>query len=140
MKSLECVHGYSYIGNVSQSPVSNIECSISISILLSTILAYEQSLCLSHSSLTTFSASLRCPIFKYFEYFDTSRGSLVCQIFCELEIWKSFLLNFLPLPFFFSWFRKPLSLSNTINESVSIARLTISLVILWIISFAILLS
>ena len=53
-----------------ESPVSNIGGSISISILFST-LAYEQSLCLSHSSLTTFSASLRCPIFKYFDYPDT---------------------------------------------------------------------
>ena len=46
-------------------------------------------------------------------------------------------MNFLPLliPFFFSWFRNPLSLPNTINESVSIARLTISLVILCIMSF-----
>ena len=55
---------------------------------------------------------------------------------------ESFLLNFLPLllSFFFSWLRKPLSLPNTINESVSIARLTISLVILCIMSLAILLS
>jgi hypothetical protein len=54
---------------------------------------------------------------------------------------KSFLLNFLPLfPFFFSWFRNPLSLPNTINESVSIARLTIYLVILCMMSFAILFS
>jgi hypothetical protein len=39
---------------------------------------------------------------------------------------ESFLLNVLHLlPFFFSWlFRNPLSLPNTINESVSIARLT----------------
>jgi hypothetical protein len=32
---------------------------------------------------------------------------------------ESFLLNFLPLPFFFAWFRKPFSLPNTINESAS---------------------
>jgi hypothetical protein len=55
---------------------------------------------------------------------------------------ESFLLNFLPLPlpFFFSWFRNPLSLPNTINESVSIARLTISLVILCMTLFTILFS
>src|SRR5215469_1145909 len=57
---------------------------------------------------------------------------------------QSFLLNFLPLPLpltsFFSRFRNPLSLPNTINESVSIARLTISLVILCMMSFAILFS
>jgi len=54
---------------------------------------------------------------------------------------ESFLLNFLPLlSFFFSWFRNPLSLPNTFEESVSIARLTMSLVILCMMLFVILFS
>jgi hypothetical protein len=116
------VHGYSYFGNVSQNPVTNIEGSISVSILFST-LAYEQSLCLSHSSLTTFSASLICPILITL---IPAKAALYVKYSVNLKYGnpESFLLSFLPLvPFFFS---SSSSLPNTINESVSIARLTIS--------------
>ena len=104
----EWVHGYSYFGNVSQSPVSDISIAASFTDKQASF-TDKQCLCPSCSSLFTLSTGL----------FDVQSSNILITLMpanayvkcsVNLKYWNRdrLLLNFLPLTFSFSWLRNPL--------------------------------